>query len=271
MARIRTIKPEFFTSEDIVELDPIVRLLYIALWCEADKEGRLSWKPKTFKMRYFPADTCDIELMCDALVTRGLVCLYGDSFAYIPSFKSHQHINPREKESELPTPNIDACGTRRDASVTVDARAGRKEGREGKGRVVASKRETTIPEDFSISESVRAWAVTNNHWQLDAHLTNFVDSCKAKGYKYIDWDAAFRKAISANWAKVTASPETKTTDEIKADIRYRQLSHLCDGDVFEKFNAKPSMLGWYIVPETDKEVARDWCIANGCYKSRASA
>ena len=137
MARIRTIKPEFFTSEDIVELEPMARLLYIALWCEADKEGRLAWKPKTFKMRYFPADEFDIELMCDALVTRGLVSLYGDSLAVIPSFKDHQHINPREKASSLPPPppqkGIDASSRVTDEIVTVDARSGRKE---GKGREV---------------------------------------------------------------------------------------------------------------------------------------
>lgn len=132
MARIRTIKPEFFTSEDIVELEPMARLLYIALWCEADKEGRFAWKPKTFKMRYFPADNCNIDTLADALVTRGLVCLYGESLAFIPSFKDHQHINPRERDSVLPPPKDHASITRRDASVTVDARAGRKEGREGK-------------------------------------------------------------------------------------------------------------------------------------------
>lgn len=202
MARIRTIKPEFFTSEDIVELDPMSRLLYIALWCEADKEGRLVWKPKTFKMRYFPADDCDIDALADALVTRGLVCLYGESLAFIPSFKDHQHINPREKDSLLPSPS-DASSTRRNASVTVKARAGRKEGKEGKGKEVASKRETPIPENFTVSENVQRWADENGHDQLQAHLANFIDTAKAKGYTYIDWDAAFRKAITGNWAKLT--------------------------------------------------------------------
>ena len=37
MGRIRTIKPEYFTSKDIVKLEPIARLVYIALWCEADQ------------------------------------------------------------------------------------------------------------------------------------------------------------------------------------------------------------------------------------------
>jgi hypothetical protein len=135
VARIRTIKPEFFTSEDIVELSPLARLLYIAIWCEADKEGRLSWKPKTFKMRYFPADDCNIDAMCDELVTRSLCVLYGDSLAFIPTFKEHQHINPREKESALPSPlpqkGIDASPRVTDEPVTVITRAGRKE---GKGR-----------------------------------------------------------------------------------------------------------------------------------------
>lgn len=207
MARIRTIKPEFFTSEDIVELEPMARLLYIALWCEADKEGRFSWKPKTFKMRYFPADDCNIDTLADALVTRGLVCLYGESLAYIPSFKDHQHINPREKDSVLPNPS-DASSTRHNASVTVKARAGRKEGKEGKGKEVASKRETPIPEDFTVSENVKRWADENGHDQLQAHLANFIDTAKAKGYTYIDWDAAFRKAVAGNWAKLTPKPAT---------------------------------------------------------------
>ena len=127
--RIRTIKPEFFTSEDIVELPPLSRLLYVALWCEADKEGRLVWKPKTFKLRYFPADACEIEALAASLVGAGLVKLYGDGLAYIPGFAKHQHINPRESASTLPDP--DASPTRADASPRASDAQG---GREGKGR-----------------------------------------------------------------------------------------------------------------------------------------
>jgi hypothetical protein len=104
VARIRTIKPEFFTSEDICGLSPLARLLYVALWCEADKEGRLTWKPKTFKLRYFPADACQIEDLARELVDSNLVVLYGDGLAYIPGFTTHQHVNPRESVSILPPP-----------------------------------------------------------------------------------------------------------------------------------------------------------------------
>ena len=137
MARIRTIKPEFFTSEDIVSLSPIARLLYIALWCEADREGRLVWKPRTFKMRYLPADECDVEALCQELVASRLVKLYGDGLAHIPKFGQHQHLNPREAASLLPDP--DASRTRRarvnDATVTVKTRdSDAQGGREGKGK-----------------------------------------------------------------------------------------------------------------------------------------
>lgn len=136
MARIRTIKPEFFTSEDIVSLSPYARLLYIALWCEADREGRLAWKPKTFKMRYLPGDTVDIGALCDEIVGAGLVRLYGDSFAYIPAFHAHQHINPREAASQLPEPpKTDAKSTRASRVSHASPRdSDTQVGREGKGK-----------------------------------------------------------------------------------------------------------------------------------------
>jgi hypothetical protein len=140
MARIRTIKPEFFTSEDIVALSPHARLLYIALWCEADKEGRMTWKPNTFKLRYLPGDAVDIQVLATELVQSGLVVLYGDGYAVIPKFRLHQHINPRESDSQLPEPDASASGLAQTgtraarvghASARVDDAQG---GREGKGK-----------------------------------------------------------------------------------------------------------------------------------------
>ena len=128
MARIRTIKPEFFTSEDIVSLSPTARLLYIACWCEADREGRMEWKPGTMKLRYFPGDNCDISTLTAELVDRGLVLPYDvDSrqYAEIPSFAKHQIINNRESASSIPAPP----GTRQ---ARVKHASQGKEGRKGK-------------------------------------------------------------------------------------------------------------------------------------------
>jgi hypothetical protein len=134
MARIRTVKPEFFTSEDIISLSPFARLLYIGMWCEADREGRFAWKPNTLKLRYFPADNIEIYSLCDEIVAAGLVVTYGDGLAFIPSFSKHQSINPREAASTFPAPveysnNYSPRVT--DASLTVtDMQRGRKEGKE---------------------------------------------------------------------------------------------------------------------------------------------
>ena len=136
MARIRTVKPEFFTSEDIVLVSPLARLLYIALWCESDKEGRMVWKPVTFKLRCMPGDNCDIHELCKELLDRGLVKLYDDGLAYIPSFAAHQHINPRETASQLPEPQIKPRVSTRQPRVGTGANLNvhAQGGREGKGR-----------------------------------------------------------------------------------------------------------------------------------------
>lgn len=142
MAHIRTIKPQFFSSEDIVKLSFPARILYQGLWCEADREGRLHWRPVTFKHRYLPADDVDILSLCRELTDGGLVVLYGDGLAYIPSFKRHQHVNPREAESALPEPTdelvaqaADTIARVTDASVTRILRdSDAQGGREGKGK-----------------------------------------------------------------------------------------------------------------------------------------
>lgn len=137
MARIRTIKPDFFTSEDIVSLSPLARLLFISTWLEADREGRFVWRPKNLKLRYLPGDDCDIYALTDELLDAGLVVTYGvngQTYAEIPSFPRHQVINNRESVSNIPARVTDALTTREarvtDASMTQPLRPLR----EGKGK-----------------------------------------------------------------------------------------------------------------------------------------
>jgi hypothetical protein len=135
MARIRTIKPDFFTSEDVVTLSPLARLLYIATWQEADREGRFVWRPKTLKLRYLPGDQCDIDQLAAELVSSGLVVPYqagAQTYAEIPTFAKHQVINNRESASTIPPRATDASCTR-DQRVT-DATTTPLMGKEGKGK-----------------------------------------------------------------------------------------------------------------------------------------
>jgi hypothetical protein len=89
----------------------------------------MAWKPRTFKMRYLPGDSVDIDALCNELTTAGLVRLYGDGLAFVPAFHAHQHINPRETASQFPEPTVKhASGTRQPRASDVQG------GREGKGR-----------------------------------------------------------------------------------------------------------------------------------------
>lgn len=190
MARIRTIKPEFFTSEDIVSLTPMARLLYIALWCEADKEGRLLWKPRTFKMRYFPADDCSIDSLCEELVSGGLVRLYGEGFAFIPAFTMHQHINPRETGSQLPEPPEKLTRQPRVGHASPrdsDAQGGR----EGKGRERRSRDASFGFEDFwSAYPNRKARADAEKAWAklpIDDELLATILAAVARQRTSADW------------------------------------------------------------------------------------
>lgn len=128
MARIRTIKPEFFTSESVCAVSPLARLLFIGMWLEADREGRLAWKINTLKIRYLPIDDVNIKELADELIDEEMIVIYEvnkKKYCEIPGFIEHQVINNREKESSLP-PRVKVASRR--------VKAEGKEGREGKGK-----------------------------------------------------------------------------------------------------------------------------------------
>lgn len=105
MARIRTIKPQFFTSEDITALLPLARLLFVGLFTECDREGRLEDRPKTIKMRLLPGDDIDIDGLLWSLADAGLIRRYqADNMRVIQviSFGKHQRPHPKEPPSTLP-------------------------------------------------------------------------------------------------------------------------------------------------------------------------
>ena len=105
MARIRTIKPDFFLDEDVAALNPLTRLLYISLWCLADKAGRLEDRPQRIKIQSLPYDKIDVNAELDVLVERGFIIRYAADdmkLIEIRSFLKHQRPHNTEKESDLP-------------------------------------------------------------------------------------------------------------------------------------------------------------------------
>jgi hypothetical protein len=95
MARIRSIKPDFWTDEKVVELSAFARLLFIGLWNFADDDGRMVYSPKKIKMQIFPADTVDISELIGEITSQELIAVYTISavaYVQIAHFSKHQKI-----------------------------------------------------------------------------------------------------------------------------------------------------------------------------------
>lgn len=96
MARIRTIKPEFWVDDQIVELDYATRLLFIGLWNFVDDEGYVEYKAKRIKMQIFPADSLDVSGMLTNLIQTGRLAEFASdqgNLLRVVNWDRHQKIS----------------------------------------------------------------------------------------------------------------------------------------------------------------------------------
>lgn len=107
MARIRTVKPEFWCDEKLSECSLSARLTFIGLWTFADDEGRLDHQPARLRMQIYPCGSVSlgkIREFLGELSERSLIRIYvvdGKEYIDIPNFTKHQKIN-RPTPSKLP-------------------------------------------------------------------------------------------------------------------------------------------------------------------------
>lgn len=145
MPRIRSIKPEFFVHEGVGALEPLARILFVGLWCMADREGRLVDRPARIKAIILPYDDADADRLLDALVDGGFILRYeasGEKLVQIRSFGDHQRPGHREAASVLPAPGTDFPGKGMDfpgrSRGEGDGFGGGEREGEGKGSALAS-------------------------------------------------------------------------------------------------------------------------------------
>ena len=271
MSRIRTVKPEFWTSEQVMECSPLARLAFIGLWNFCDDNGVHPASCKTLKAQIFPADdltAADVQSLIKELLQQRLIVEFhaeNRTWWWVTGWR-HQLIN-RPSKSRFPLPPHDAPtmdatpgtltessvnphGVLMERSLTEGKGVGREE--EGKGReeepapapdapaltatpsapIVESTPPTTppttpsilatpsapkakskpkecarppsaktsLPADFAITPELHAWAEQHGYGDLPQHLDRFRDKAQAKGYRYSDWNAAFRNAVRDDWA-----------------------------------------------------------------------
>lgn len=112
MARMRSIKPEFWADQDLTRLPRDVRLLYMALWNHCDEQARMQGDPRLVKSWCFPLDDDVTVAVIDTWLTdlekAGKVVRYdvdGSQYIHLPRLGDHQKLDPR-LPSRLPPPSV---------------------------------------------------------------------------------------------------------------------------------------------------------------------
>ena len=121
MARIRTIKPEFCTSEQIMELSRDARLTFVLLWPFCDDGGVHPASLRKIKAELYPSDE-DVTLALlgkwlDEMIVNGLIRRFtvdGQPYLSVTGWKQHQRI---DKPQPLRYPQPDSPGAIPDNSL----------------------------------------------------------------------------------------------------------------------------------------------------------
>jgi len=227
MARIRTIKPEFWTDEKIGSVSIPARLLLVGSLNFADDHGGLDRSAKQLKAQVFPYDAIDCEPLVLELIGAGLVIEYqvaDGKYLHIKGFQKHQKVDHPSKFPKTPAYEC-TDSPRDDSSITDDdseeskntqgvlanprepsrsshthkvvIREGIEEGanvsRETSPRASRSAA-TRLPEDFALTPERIAYA-EQQRINPQRAFENFCDYWKAasgaKARKH-DWDATWR-------------------------------------------------------------------------------
>ena len=112
MARIRTIKPEFWEDEKLAKLPIHARLLFIGTWNFADDNGTLLANPVLMKSHIFPYEDIGISTISewiDMLVENGMLIrttYNGKDYLVIRKFLIHQKINRKSIRINIPLPVV---------------------------------------------------------------------------------------------------------------------------------------------------------------------
>jgi hypothetical protein len=125
MARIRSIKPEFFTSLTIADLPLSARLTFIGLWTYVDDNGVGPADPRLIRAAVWPLEEAPDILQrtredLQRLQEARLVTLFeasGRPLVFVNSWDEHQKVShPRKPRFPLPwevreAPELDSCNS----------------------------------------------------------------------------------------------------------------------------------------------------------------
>jgi hypothetical protein len=247
--RIRSIKPEFWTSAQVMECSPNARLLFIGLWNFCDDHGRHPDSAKQLKAEIFPGDEFTLECirgMVAELASNGLVIRYtvdGKGFLTVTGWH-HQRIDKRQKpkypgpDDANAKPFVDDSkndpGTFPPDRIGKD-RIGEDQRESARARAALSPEKSsgspipipskTPPDDYEPPELLRRQLVAA---RSDLDYEHTLTAFRLTEYQYprTDWDRAFAKFWHTQQARKPARAESPDDvfaglDELAAEMRSR--------------------------------------------------
>ena len=112
MPRIRTIKPEFWSSPGVARMTPLARLTFIGMWNWADDAGRGTYNPRELMGFIFPHDeemtVAEFRALCAEIRAHVAVDFFevaGRHYFEISSWKKHQSRHAKFDSSKYPDPS----------------------------------------------------------------------------------------------------------------------------------------------------------------------
>ena len=280
MARIRTVKPEFWTSEQVADCSPTTRLLFIGMWNFCDDGGNHPASIKQLKMEVFPSDDillAQIQVMIDELVKNELIAQYtvnNKDYWHVLGWKHQKIEKPNYKHPEYKKtdsePFADHSPTiRRPFDPVMESNGMESNGicaEEKKGQMSDKPKDKMyVPPTRRTYEMFAEWSPEPLTWaqtlKLSSHLVKpeqftdytlleFIRSNFGKGEKMeSDWQKFYVNAIARGYIKPEGQ-ETKPTNQPKP---YRQEPVI--NPQYKNFNEEPpEPPRQYLTPEQRKKL-----------------
>lgn len=213
MARIRTIKPEFFRHEALQDLEianpgmyPL--MVFAGLWGHCDSKGRFEWKPRMLKLDILPFLPFDMAATLEILERAGMLLRYsvnGKDYGEVPTFEKHQRLSGKElTEGEKFPPHEHKATGKQQGSVREIP-----ESQEGKGREEEGKGINT-PVLSLPADDVLAVTETNSTPQITcpaADLVAIYHEAMPNNPRCKVLNAARKGAIRARWKEAAGLPD----------------------------------------------------------------
>lgn len=232
MPRIRTIKPEFWSDEDLSGLPAETHMLAAALLNHADDEGYFNANPKLVKAVCCPLreDSVSVhkslELLSEVRYLRLLNGSDGKQYGQVMNFTKHQRVN-RPTESKIKGLIVITEDSVSPHGAVTDGSPPERKGKERKVSnslsLTHAREQTLFPDEFTVNDLVRtrlkmAGCTTNPDDPVV--LEKFRSHQISQARMSANWDEAY-----ISWCLKEIAHRGKPSETSQRDSRSRAQRH----------------------------------------------